>query len=162
MIRACGPADAVAIASVINDAARAYRGLVPDRFLHEPYMPLDELERELRTVSFHGYEDGGQLVGVIGLEPVEDTTLLRHAYVSTDYQRRGVGEQLLARVESLTETPELLLGTWEDAWAVSFYLKHGYEPATDKDALLARYWPRVGRDQAAHSVVLRKRLRRAP
>lgn len=154
MIRRCSPDDKPSIYAIVNDAAMAYRGRVPDHLLHDPYMPMEELEQELRTVAFFGYDEGAALVGVMGIEPVRDVTLLRHAYVLTSHQRRGIGAALLGHVLSLTRTPQLLLGTWKDAWSVDFYLKHGFRLMPDKDRLLATYWPRVSREQADASVVL--------
>lgn len=158
MIRSCASDELPAIARVINDAAEAYRGSVPERFLHEPYMSHADLAIEMSSVMFHGYELQSRLVGVMGIERVNDLTLLRHAYVLTAYQRRGIGAALLGHIESLTQTPWLMLGTWRDSWAVDFYRTHGFEFMPGKDDLLARYWPRVGADQAAHSVVLGKAL----
>jgi len=155
-IRPCIIDELQAIGAVINDAARAYQGVVPARFLHEPYMSEDELALEMASVRFYGYEEEGSLVAVMGIEPVADVTLLRHAYVLTSRQRRGIGAMLLRHMESETRTPWLLLGTWQDSWAVAFYRSHRFEFQPDKDALLARYWPRVGADQAANSVVLGK------
>ena len=160
-IRPCAPDELQAMARVINDAAQAYRGRVPARFLCEPYMSPEELAVEISTVTFYGYEEHGNLVGVMGIEPLADVTLLRHAYVLTSQQRRRIGSALLRHIESLTLTPWLLLGTWRDSWAVDFYQAHGFELMPEKDDLLARYWPRVSADQAAHSVVLGKALRRA-
>lgn len=158
-IRLCLPEDMEEIARVINEAAQAYRGVVPQRFLGDPYMSRDELAGEMSTVTFFGYEEQGQLIGVMAIEPVGDVTLLRHAYVRGSRQRRGIGTSLLQHMESLTLTPWLLLGTWRDSWAVNFYRKHGFEFMPAKDDLLTRYWHRVGADQAAESIVLGKILR---
>ena len=47
MIRACCPDERSRIHHVINDAAIAYRGIIPDDRWHEPYMGEDELEAEI-------------------------------------------------------------------------------------------------------------------
>ena len=159
MIRRCEPRDRDEIVAVANDAAKAYRGLLPRRFLATPYMSRDELDAEMSSVIFYGHEEAGELLGVMGIEPLEDLTLLRHAYVRTVHQGRGVGGQLLEHVESLTQTDWLMLGTWAGSRAVTFYLKHGFQFMASKELLLARYWPRVSQDQAANSVVMGKRLR---
>lgn len=157
-IRRCSLKDRDRIVAIINDAAAAYRSVVPERFLIDPYMSAEELTGEMHTVLFYGYEDGGRLAGVMGIEPVKDVTLLRHAYVRTSDQRRGIGGKLLRHVESLATTGWLMLGTWATSWAVNFYLKHGFAYMPKKDRLLSEYWPRVSQDQAANSVVMGKRL----
>ena len=154
MIRRCSEADKLAICAVINDAAQAYKGRLPQQFLGDPYMPVTELEKEISTVAFYCYEEQGRLVGVMGIEMVKDVTLLRHAYVRSIYQRSGIGGTLLRHVFSMTLTSRLLLGTWKDSWAVEFYLKHGFRLMPEPDLLLAEYWPRVQKAQADASVVL--------
>ena len=154
MIRRCFKADRLAVWAIINDAAQAYAGRVAQHFLGVPYMPLEELEEELNTVAFYGYEEHGTLVGIMGIESVKDVTLLRHAYVRSTHQRRGIGNTLLAHIISLTSTSQLLLGTWKDSWAVGFYLKHGFRSMPEPSQLLSQYWPRVSKAQADASVVL--------
>ena len=154
MIRRCSEADKPAICAVINDAAQAYKGRVLQQFLGDPYMPLAELEEEISTVAFYCYEEQGSIVGVMGIETVKDVTLLRHAYVRSIYQRRGIGGTLLRHAFLMTLTNRLLLGTWKDSWAVGFYLKHGFRSMPEPDLLLAEYWPRVQKAQADASVVL--------
>src|SRR3954466_14123255 len=97
VIRRSGEADSAAMLAIINDAARAYRGVIPGDRWHEPYMPADELAAEIAAgVAFWGYEDdGGALVGVMGIQPVGDVELIRHAYTAPAGQRRGVGSALL-------------------------------------------------------------------
>jgi GNAT superfamily N-acetyltransferase len=154
VIRPCEQADLAQIHAVINAAAIAYRGVIPADCYHDPYMPLEELEREARRMTFYGWEDSGQLSGIIGYEPVKDVTLVRHAYVLPDCQSGGIGAALLRHVVGLTTTPRLLVGTWADAsWAVRFYEKHGFRLLPDKDALLRTYWDIPDR-QIETSVVL--------
>ena len=141
MIRLCILRDVTSIFTIINDAATAYKGHIPEDCYLEPYMPLNELQQEIKRVSFYGWEEEGKLVGVMGLEPVLDTTLIRHAYVLTAHQRKSIGSRLLTQLINVTATPMLLVGTWEAAkWAITFYKKHGFKPLSNKDQLLLKYW----------------------
>src|SRR5215467_3870473 len=143
MIRACTNDDIPAIHAIINEAAEAYRGVIPEDCWHEPYMPGDELQLEIANgVEFWGWDEGGTLVGIMGLQKVRDVTLIRHAYVRSSYQSRGVGGALLTHLAEKTATP-LLVGTWADAhWAIGFYERHGFRlvTAAEKDRLLTTYW----------------------
>ena len=96
MIRPCTDWDLEGILEVINDAAQAYQGVIPSDRFKDPYMPREELRREIEHgVRFWGFEHDGQLLGVMGLQDVEDITLIRHAYVRTTHRRRGIGGRLL-------------------------------------------------------------------
>ena len=156
MIRACLPADFDTILAIINDAAQAYRGVIPADCWHEPYMSAGDLRREMAAgVAFSGYEQGGKLVGVMGIQPVQDVVLIRHAYVRSARRRQGIGANLLENMLALAEGP-VLIGTWATAtWAIRFYEKHGFAlvPAELKDRLLRQYWT-VPERQIATSVVL--------
>ena len=156
MIRKCKESDYEEIYAIVNDAAQAYKGIIPsDRWL-EPYLPKEELMYEIGAgVVFWGYAEDGQLLGVMGLQNVKDVTLIRHAYVRTAYMNRGIGGKLLKHLLNLTERPTLV-GTWASAWwAVKFYEKHGYMLVTpkEKDALLKKYW-NIPERQIETSVVL--------
>lgn len=154
MIRQTRPDEINRLYQIINEAARAYDGVIPADCYHQPYMPLEELEREMKRVIFYGWEENGELVGLMGIEPMRDVTLIRHAYVLPQYQNRGVGRKLLEHLKSLTTTPRLLVGTWANAhWAIAFYRKHGFILLPDKDKLLAEYWDIPPR-QIETSVVL--------
>ena len=156
MIEELSVRDAGTIYEVINKAARVYRGRIPEDCYHEPYMSEQELLRELRRVTFFGWHgpENGTIVGVMGFERVLDVTLVRHAYVLPDHQKKGIGADLLARVERLTPAGRLLVGTWRDAaWAIRFYEKHGFKLMPDKDRLLEKYWD-IPRRQIETSVVL--------
>ncbi|MBI2869709.1 MAG: GNAT family N-acetyltransferase [Chloroflexi bacterium] len=154
MIIRCGSRRISEIHSVINEAARAYDGVIPADCYHEPYMPIDEFRSELERVTFFGWEEDRRLKGVMGLEPVRDVTLIRHAYVLPGDQKRGIGYKLLDHLKSMTTTPRLLVGTWATAlWAVRFYEKHGFRLMPDKDRLLQEYWDVPAR-QIETSVVL--------
>ena len=154
MIRQCRPGDFERIYLIINEAARAYDGAIPADCYPNPYMPREELEGEMRQMSFFGWEEEGELVGVMGFQPIKDVTLIRHAYVIPDRQKRGIGSKLLDHLKKLVNTRRLLVGTWADAkWAIDFYQKHGFKLRPDKDELLERYWD-IPRRQIETSVVL--------
>jgi GNAT superfamily N-acetyltransferase len=158
-VRRCGPADIEAICAIINDAAGAYRGVIAPDCWKEPYMPRGELEEEIgQGVAFWGYEEDRQLVGVMGLQRVDDAWLIRHAYVRSGHQGKGIGGSLLDTLREEARPP-VLVGTWAAAtWAIRFYESHGFvqvSPA-EKDELLRRYW-RVSKRQTEESVVLVER-----
>jgi len=156
MIRKCCSSDFKRMHMIINDAAIAYQGFIPGDCFHEPYMSEDELRHEIdEGVVFWGYEDGGELVGVMGIQNVKDVTLLRHAYVRTVMRNQGIGGKLLSFLRKQTNR-SLLIGTWADAvWAVRFYEKHGFKLVTpeEKDRLLRIYWS-ISDRQIETSVVL--------
>jgi len=158
LIRPCNHADLERIYQVINDAATAYEDAIPADCYHQPYMPLDELEREAARMSFYAWEEDGRLAGIIGYEPMGDVTLVRHCYVLPDRQRRGIASALVRHVMALTTTERLLVGTWAAAtWAIRFYQRHGFRLLPDGDALLRTYWDIPAR-QRETSVVLGRRL----
>jgi len=156
MIRKCTDNDLDAMFEVINDAARAYKGVIPADRWHEPYMPMSELRSEIDDgVEFWGYETDGLLVGVMGIQDKGDVHLIRHAYVKTALRQRGIGTTLLHHLETLTDKP-ILIGTWVAAdWAVRFYEKNGYRVLSRKETeeLLREYWHIPDR-QVVTSVVL--------
>jgi GNAT superfamily N-acetyltransferase len=154
VIRPCNQGDLGRMCEVINDAATACEGAIPADCYHQPYMPLDELEREARRMTLYGWEEDGRLIGVAGYEPIKDVTLMRHCYVLSDRQRQGVGGALVRHVMDVTTTERLLVGTWAAAtWAIRFYEKHGFRLLPDGDALLRTYWDIPAR-QRETSVVL--------
>jgi GNAT superfamily N-acetyltransferase len=158
MIRSLSPSDFDAILKVINDAAQAYKGVIPNDRWKEPYMSAGELREEIEAgVRFFGWVEGGHLLAVAGIQALIDTTLIRHAYVLLGFQRKGIGKRLLEYLVGLAETPEVLVGTWADAtWAIQFYEKHGFKlvSSREKDRLLRRYW-NIPERQVKTSVVLR-------
>ena len=156
MIRPCGDDDRESIFTIINDAAQAYRGVIPPDRWHDPYMSREALRAEIDDgVVFWGSERDGVLAGVMGIQDRGDVALIRHAYVRTSARRTGIGGELLEHLERRTGKP-ILIGTWAAAtWAIRFYERHGYRltPPQEKDRLLARYW-RVPQRQVETSVVL--------
>ena len=158
IIRKSVDVDVAAILAIINDAANAYRGVIPADRWHEPYMSADELASEMAGgVAFWVAEQDGRLLGVMGIQDKGDVALVRHAYVATTTQRSGVGTRLLRHVEALVDKP-ILIGTWAAAsWAIEFYRRNGFEvvPSDHKDRLLRTYWSIPAR-QVETSVVLAK------
>ena len=155
-IRLAGQEDFDAILAVINDAAQAYREVIPPDCWHEPYMTADELKREIeKQVVFWVLEEEGFLPSVMGLQDKSDVALVRHAYTRTESQGRGFGTKLLHHLESLTARP-MLIGTWAAAsWAIEFYCRNDYRVVSDEDknSLLRKYWSVPDR-QMETSVVL--------
>ncbi len=156
MIRPCTDADTPVVEAIINEAARVYQGVIPADCWHEPYMPQRELLAEIAAgVHFWGWEDSGSLIGVMGIQKVQDATLIRHAYVLTGHQNRGIGCALLARLAG-QPSGQLLVGTWAAAkWAIRFYQRHGFRLVStkEKDRLLSTYWT-ISQRQRETSVVL--------
>jgi len=162
MIRGCTLDDAERICFVVNEAAEAYRGVIPDDCWHEPYMPLDELRREMAGMTFFGWDDGDGLAGVMGYQPLEGSlparvTLVRHAYVLSARQGEGIGGRLLEHLTAMS-SGRLLVGTWKAAtWAVRFYERHGFRRLGDAESqeLLRRYWDIPSRQRETSVVLVR-------
>jgi len=156
IIRACREDEAATILAIINSAAEAYRGAIPDDCWHEPYMSAAELQSEIAAgIAFVGYEVDAVMVGVMGIQPARNVDLIRHAYVLPGYQGRGAGSTLIAHLRAQTSR-QILVGTWAAAtWAIGFYERHGFQrvPETSKTPLLRTYWT-VSQRQIETSVVL--------
>ena len=156
MIRICKESDFNTIYEIINDAAQAYKGIIPQDRWHEPYMSRQALRAQIDDgIIFWGLERDGRLLGVMGIQDKGDVTLIRHAYVVSGSQRQGIGKKLLQYLQRLTEKP-ILIGTWAAAhWAISFYQKSGYRLVSkeEKNRLLRRYWT-IPERQVETSVVL--------
>ena len=156
-LRPCRPDEHSRVLAIINDGAQRYRGVIPDDRWRDPYMSEAHLAAEIAAgVAFTGAEQGGALVGVMGVQPVRDVVLIRHAYVTTQAQGHGVGGALLRHLMAGVDRP-VLIGTWAAAdWAVGFYRKHGFElvPPEETAPLLRTYWTVPDR-QIETSVVLR-------
>jgi GNAT superfamily N-acetyltransferase len=163
MIRKLTNSDFQAILNVVNNAAIAYKGKIPADRWKEPYMPAQELKEEIQSgVEFYGWIENNVLIAVMGIQPVNDVTLMRHAYVLTNHQRKGIGEKLLKHLLGLAKTSRVLVGTWEAApWAIRFYQKHGFMllSSEEKNKLLKKYW-NIPERQVETSVVLE--LKRQP
>lgn len=155
-IRPCREDETETMLAIINAAAEAYRGAIPVDCWHEPYMPAAELQSEIAAgITFVGYEVDGVMAGVMGIQPVRNVDLIRHAYVLPTYQGRGVGSALIAYLRAQTLRP-ILVGTWTAAtWAIRFYERHGFHlvPEVDKALLLRTYWT-ISERQIETSVVL--------
>jgi len=156
LIRSSRPADSEPMLAIINAAAQAYKGVIPADRWHEPYMPGDELAREMADgISFWVAEESGRVVGVMGIQDKGDVALVRHAYVTPGAQRTGIGTSLLRHVQELTSKP-VLIGTWAAAsWAIDFYRRNGYSVVSSgqKDRLLRKYWS-IPERQIETSIVL--------
>ncbi len=156
MISRCSSRDTPAIYEIVNDAAQAYRGVIPAERWQEPYMPMSELEAEIAAgVQFWGCRKDGHLVAVMGLQDVQDVSLIRHAYTRTAERGHGWGSALLAHLKEQTDR-RLLVGTWKAAdWAVRFYAGRGFRLVGEEEkvALLKKYWT-VSEGQIRDSVVL--------
>jgi GNAT superfamily N-acetyltransferase len=141
---------------VINEAAQAYRDVIPADCWHEPYMTASALKTEIQAgVNFWGWEEAGALIGIMGIQYVRDVTLIRHAYVRTLHQGKGIGGALLTSLVAHAQG-SLLVGTWAGAeWAIRFYERHGFRLASpeEKDSLLGTYWS-IPLRQKETSVVL--------
>ncbi len=162
MIRRCNEADFDSIWAIINDGAQAYKGAIPLDRWEDPYMSREKLRHEIAEgIVFWGYEKSSQLVGIMGIQQVQDVTLIRHAYVRTESQKQGIGAQLLSHLRKLSTKP-VLIGTWADAsWAIRFYQTHGFRlvDPEEKERLLHTYWS-IPERQIETSVVLVDFLRR--
>jgi N-acetylglutamate synthase-like GNAT family acetyltransferase len=144
------------IYTIINDAASAYKGIIPADRWHDPYMSQEELKKQIdEGVEFWNYNEGGRILGVMGIQFKGEVTLIRHAYVRTTERNKGIGSKLLEHLANIATTP-VLIGTWADAkWAIAFYQNHGFRllPEEEKNSLLRRYWSIPAR-QIETSVVL--------
>jgi N-acetylglutamate synthase-like GNAT family acetyltransferase len=156
MIRPGTDEDFEEIFTIINDAALAYKGVIPADQWHEPYMTKEELRAGIEDgVRFSCFVDNNEIIGVMGIQDKADVALIRHAYVRTTQRKQGVGSLLLQRLIKDTKKP-ILVGTWKAAaWAIRFYEKHGFclGAAEETHRLLKKYWAIPDR-QVETSVVL--------
>jgi len=156
MIRLCNDEDFNSILVIINDAARAYKSHIPEDCYQNPYFTDEYLRHELADcVVFWGYEIDNELIGVMGIQDVNDVTLIRHAYVKTSFRKRGIGNALIKHLLDLNNRTKLI-GTWKAAtWAISFYEKNGFAPvAESKNSLLFKKYWKISERQIETSVVL--------
>src|SRR6266571_8550973 len=126
MLERATNSDFIEISEIINDAAFAYKDVIPRDCWHEPYMPEDELKLQIdQGVKFWCFKESGLILGVMGIQDRGNVTLIRHAYVRNSLRNKGIGSKLLAHLTMLTNKP-VLIGTWSAAtWAIEFYQKHG-------------------------------------
>jgi len=159
MICRCTESNRQEIYEIINDAASAYKGVIPGDRWREPYMPMEELMEQItQGVEFWSDIENGRMLGVMGIQDRVDVTLIRHAYVRTEARNKGIGSKLLNHLTVLTIKP-VLIGTWADAfWAIHFYQKHGFRVLSqiEKNFLLGKYWS-IPERQMETSVVLADR-----
>ena len=150
--------DFTQIHEIINDAASAYKGIIPEDRWHDPYMSETELQDQIDAgVTFWCYRENDRIIGVMGIQDKGDVTLIRHAYVRTIARNKGIGGKLLRHLNTLTTKP-ILIGTWADAtWAIEFYKKYGFQLVSfqEKEELLRKYWS-IPLRQIETSVVLSK------
>jgi N-acetylglutamate synthase-like GNAT family acetyltransferase len=156
MIRKGTDEDFDEIFNIINDAAMAYKGVIPPDRWHEPYMTKAELQAQIEDgVRFSCYVDNNEINGVMGIQDKADVKLIRHAYVRTKQRNKGIGALLLRELISESTKP-ILIGTWKAAdWAICFYEKHGFSlvDEQEKNRLLKKYWT-IPDQQVETSVVL--------
>jgi GNAT superfamily N-acetyltransferase len=155
-IRQLEAGDRDAILHIVNAAAEAYRGVIPDDRWQDPYMPAAELHDQIADgVEFWGYEDDGDLVGAMGIQDRGEADLIRHAYVLPAQQGRGIGRTLLEHLRGRSDR-RMLVGTWAAAdWAIGFYRRNGFQlvPREATARLLRAYWT-IPERQIETSVVL--------
>ncbi len=160
MISRLDPNDFDSILDIVNDAAEGYKGVIPEDQWREPYMSTKELKEEIESgIDFYGWLENSVLVGVMGIQQVNEITLIRHAYVLAKWQRKGIGGKLLKYLMGIAQTPEIFVGTWEAAyWAIRFYEKNKFRLASreETDKLLRKYW-NISERQIETSVVLKFR-----
>lgn len=156
MIRACTEADFEEIYTIINDAAIAYQGVIPNELWKEPFVSRSYLASEIQAgVTFTGYQQNGALLGVMGTQQKDDVLLIRHSYIRTSHRRTGIGSALLQNHLAQTDLPVLVGCLKAMTWAISFYQKHGFilVSESEKDRLRAKYWS-LSSTHVGHSVVL--------
>jgi N-acetylglutamate synthase-like GNAT family acetyltransferase len=156
MLRQYVPEDFEQVFNVINDAAMAYKGVIPPDRWHEPYMTQEELSAQIEDgVRFLCYVADDDILGVMGIQARSEVELIRHAYVRTQQRNRGIGTVLLQELLKASTKP-ILIGTWKAAtWAIRFYEKQGFclVEEDEKNRLLKTYWNIPDR-QVETSVVL--------
>lgn len=156
MIRKCNHQDIDTVLGIINDAAVAYRDVIPETLYREPYMTREHLESEIQKgVVFFGFKQRGTLIGVMGVQEFPDVTLIRHSYIQTAHRRTGIGGALIDFHKNNTEKPILVGCLKAMTWAIHFYQKHDFHLVndTERDKLRAKYWS-LSQEHVRNSVVL--------
>jgi GNAT superfamily N-acetyltransferase len=123
------------ILEVVNVSnLEAYNDLIPQEYFREPILTPDELLKDLKRMTFFGWEIKGKIVAVAALDDLgEQKGRVRYVYVLPGYQRQGIGTVLVRRVEELAKELGLkilkVLTVEKAHWAISFYTKLGYQLA---------------------------------
>jgi GNAT superfamily N-acetyltransferase len=164
-IRHCGNQDLAVILEIVNEAAKAYKAVLPPHVYHEPQMTMEELRRETKRVSFLAHEEDGNMLGVMGYEFIDPVALIRHAYTRPKSQGRGIGSLLLTRIEEIitnsNKATRIIIGTYTRAsWAIHFYEKHGYRRSSNPQEILTKYYD-IPEVQRLNSLTLEKSLTHA-
>ena len=164
-MRHCTQEDLEIILQIINEAAKAYGAVLPPPVYHEPQMAMEELQREIKRVSFLAYEENGNMLGVMGYEFLDDVALIRHAYTRPTSQGRGIGTLLLRRIEEIitdsNKASRIIIGTYTLAtWAIAFYERHGYRKSRNPQEILTKYYD-IPEVQRLNSLTLEKTLKHA-
>jgi amino-acid N-acetyltransferase len=109
-----------------------------EALLTEAQLPVADLASS-RSLNLLGVQDGGRLVGVVGVEVYGSTGLLRSLAVEPAHRNSGLGASLVSNAEIWAsaqgvETLYLLTTT-----AAQFFAKRGYEavPRSDAPAAIA-------------------------
>ncbi len=156
-IRSLTSADVAAAIAVINVAAEWYREFLDADEIDGPEMSRDEWLDEGRRMAWYGAFDEDDLLGVMGLEYVDDVVLFRHAYVLPEHQRRGVASALQDHLESLVEDVDrIIVGTYAANYKARAILeKGGYSLSPDSEAVLRAYYD-ITEDRLNSSVTYEK------
>src|SRR5262245_32079682 len=164
MIRKATAEDFEEIFNIINDAAIAYKGVIPPDQWHEPYMTREELQSQIdEGVQFSCFVEDNEIVGVMGIQDKSDVELIRHAYVRTKQRKKGIGTLLLQELIKDAKKP-ILIGTWKTAdWAIRFYEKHDFRlmEEEEKNSILKKYWTIPDRQVEASVVLVDRKYRKS-
>ena len=157
IVRALAAGDGPAAVAVINSAARWYAEFLPAAEIHGPEMTLEGWAEEARRMTWYGAFHGVDLVGVMGLEYVNDAVLFRHAYVLADRQRQGIAAMLHNRLEQeVVGVDRIIVGTYAANYKARAALeKAGYQLSSDPEAVLCRYYD-IPRGRLQSSVTYEK------
>lgn len=62
-------------------------------------MPKDELKTQINEgVEFWNYEENKEILGVMGIQFMNDVTLIRHAYIRTSSRQKGIGGIIISLI----------------------------------------------------------------
>ena len=152
-VRTLTEEDRRAAVAVINEAARWYAEVLPSEEVSDTEMTAEEWDVESQRMTWFGAFAGRELIGVIGLEYVENVALLRHWYVLPDRQRHGAGSRLREHLErSVTGVERIVAGTYGTNYKARGALERaGYRLSPDPLAVLDAYYD-IPPDRRASSV----------